>query len=83
MARKPTDVDPKTEKALIRMLERRFGRSMLPYCIKPVKFGGFTDAVWRCRDTETGSFVIARYSSPHINGKRYLYVLQEHDGSAA
>lgn len=55
---------------MVRLIERRFGASVLPYDIRQVGI-----SAWRIRDRETRSWVEAQW-----RGGR-LYVTAEHDGA--
>jgi len=69
-----TELDPHKQQAMIKALEKRFGKSTMPYAFKPEP--NFPGEQWRCTDVESGSYIIARTPAWRI------CVMRAHDGQA-
>lgn len=67
--------DPRQRRRAIRALERRFGKSVMPYRFGPSLRTGWPNA-FRCTDVESGSWIECRWSLGR------LVVLTEHDGES-
>lgn len=73
------ELNANKKQAMIRALEKRFGRSIMPYRFEPEAFWSGTERqsdLWRCTDTESGSYIVARTAAWRI------YVVRDHDGQA-
>ncbi len=65
------------EKRLARALERRFGRSVMPYSFRSTNAGWMRPEIIRCTDTETGSWIEGCIRT----GTSIFHVVAEHDGA--